>query len=62
MAAAAILNFGNIWLYLRLDEDTCTKFCGKMQRGHAEMIKSQNRKFICVTSSNECREQKAVYP
>ena len=37
MAAAAIFNFGKNIDNSVLDKDICTKFHGKMHRGHAEM-------------------------
>jgi len=45
-----------------LDRAICTKFGWQMHHGHVEinMTKSRNRKLICVTSSNECREHKSV--
>ena len=41
MAAAAIFNFGKNINTSGLDKDICTKFHGKMHRGHAEMTTDQ---------------------
>ena len=38
MAAAVILNFGKNVNNAGLNKGTCTKFCGKIQHGYAEMI------------------------
>jgi len=56
MAAAAILNFGKNVNNFGLDKDILHLIIWEdtaRRRGDDHMTKSQNRKLICVTSSNE---------
>ena len=55
MAAAAILNFGKNVNNFGLDRYLASNYWEDTarRRGDDHMTKSQNRKLICVTSSNE---------
>jgi len=44
MAAAAILNFGKLSVFLNWIEISCTKLYGEMHHGRAEMTHDQKSK------------------